>query len=509
MKRREPYEDEDARLLPLGRVVVRRVDDVDSSPQGELLIAEPVLDPEVEAIRLQYVRSLGAGFLQRHPRYDAVCAVIADLFQLDFAFVNIMDDKTAYITGLEGTFSDTQFDRNFGLGVLALLQDKPEVEVVEDMQEKGRFKQHPLVAGFPYLRFNMFCSATTSTGISLGAIGATATRPMQMSMAGCTLFANLASLLIHMMEVDHPAPPDWRNPRSSPGGGSSASADLATGGSSSNAAKAQGGGSSGEGDGASGLASGSVSGSSSGGQAGNGRVGSDIGPEQAKANGRIGQEPGRAAHRACSQLLLVDANDGWRVLYATDEWYKAAGRGQRGQLASTSATATLSSSSGKDNRADALPAFWDMYTSISNTEDHWEHPISRTAPLVEQGVVFRLFVREKGSSPEHGPIVTYECRPAATAPLYPGTRQLAINEKLNPLPELDAKLHGLYFAVLCDLDTDDMAAHLEPSAEPGTGAGLNSAQALELGGQQQPGDGGVSGRVARAARGSQGDPPPA
>lgn len=83
-----------------------------------------------------------------------------------------------------------------------LLPQHPEVLVVENALEDVRFRNNPLVVGFPHIRFYAGCPLVASNKMRLGSLCVIDNKPRTFDAESCNLLANFAEMVVREIEKD-------------------------------------------------------------------------------------------------------------------------------------------------------------------------------------------------------------------------------------------------------------------------------------------------------------------
>ena len=108
------------------------------------------MSPEIEAARLDYLRSLEIVGTPSEPQFDAVARLARDLFGVPIALISLIESDEQWFKarcglGVEGTSRSVSFCSH------AITGD--DVLVVEDAWQDPRFWSNALVTGDPHIRF--------------------------------------------------------------------------------------------------------------------------------------------------------------------------------------------------------------------------------------------------------------------------------------------------------------------------------------------------------------------
>lgn len=108
------------------------------------------LFPKNEAARLAALRALKILDTPPEQRFDAITNFARELFQVPIALVTLVDQQRQWFKSKVG-LDATETPRSVSFCGHAILAE--EVFVIEDASLDERFRDNPLVAGFPFIRF--------------------------------------------------------------------------------------------------------------------------------------------------------------------------------------------------------------------------------------------------------------------------------------------------------------------------------------------------------------------
>lgn len=125
--------------------------------------------PENEAERLAELHQLHIMDTDAEPEYDEVTALAARVFDTPISLISLVDDKRQWFKSKVG-LDPSETPRDISFCQYAILEPK-EVFVVEDAHLDDRFgPEHPLVKGYPRLRFYAGAPVVTPQGNALGTL---------------------------------------------------------------------------------------------------------------------------------------------------------------------------------------------------------------------------------------------------------------------------------------------------------------------------------------------------
>ncbi len=108
--------------------------------------------PKNEEERLQAVNSLGVLSTGPEDRFDEITQQAVEVFGVSMSTVTIIDRDTEWFKSCKGNLCDARSgDRATSFCGHAMLAEG--IFIVEDTLEDERFKDNPLVIGYPFIRF--------------------------------------------------------------------------------------------------------------------------------------------------------------------------------------------------------------------------------------------------------------------------------------------------------------------------------------------------------------------
>jgi GAF domain-containing protein len=108
--------------------------------------------PKDEQQRLEAVKKLKLLNTEPEDRFDKITQEAVERFGISMSTVTIIDKDTEWFKSCKGNLcGDNSGDRKSSFCGHAMLADN--VFIIEDTLEDERFKDNPLVVGYPYVRF--------------------------------------------------------------------------------------------------------------------------------------------------------------------------------------------------------------------------------------------------------------------------------------------------------------------------------------------------------------------
>jgi diguanylate cyclase (GGDEF)-like protein len=156
----------------------------------------PIPDNETE--RLRAVRSYDILDSQPEVDFDALTRVAAHTFHTPVAVVGLMDSDRLWFKSRLG-LDVPQLDRQIAFCAFAVMEPG-KLLVVEDLQRDPRFKDNPLVASPPFVRFYAGAPLVDPNGFALGTIAVVDTQPRVLDDNEQAVLHDLSTLVMTALE---------------------------------------------------------------------------------------------------------------------------------------------------------------------------------------------------------------------------------------------------------------------------------------------------------------------
>jgi GAF domain-containing protein len=147
--------------------------------------------PPDEQGRLKKVISLGLLDTKPEERFDAITKAAVEQLHVPIATVTIVDEKREWYKSCQG-LDMTEAPREVSFCAHAMLSS--EIFIVEDTLKDERFKDNPMVTGYPHIRFYAGVSLHSQEGIAIGVFCIKDTKPRTLSPAEIATLMELASM---------------------------------------------------------------------------------------------------------------------------------------------------------------------------------------------------------------------------------------------------------------------------------------------------------------------------
>lgn len=154
--------------------------------------------PENEAERLKALHTYDILDSPPEVDFDVLTRVAAQVFQVPAAVVGLLDSNRVWFKSVLG-LDIPQMDRTLAFCAYSVMQPG-KVLVSEDLQEDERFRDNPLVAGPPYVRFYAGAPIVDPNGYSLGTIAIVDTKPRDFGEKEQSLLLDLSVLAMTALE---------------------------------------------------------------------------------------------------------------------------------------------------------------------------------------------------------------------------------------------------------------------------------------------------------------------
>jgi diguanylate cyclase (GGDEF)-like protein len=149
------------------------------------------LTPDNEANRLKSLNKLNILDTPPEERFDRVTRLAKSLFNVPIALVSLVDSSRQWFKSCFGV-DVSETGREISFCGHTILQDS--VLVIEDASNDERFKDNPLVAGEPNIRFYAGYPLTSHDGYNLGTLCIIDDKPRKFSASDLAIFSDLGML---------------------------------------------------------------------------------------------------------------------------------------------------------------------------------------------------------------------------------------------------------------------------------------------------------------------------
>ena len=130
--------------------------------------------------------------------FDALTRIAAHTFATPIAVVAMLDVDRLWFKSKIG-LTIPQLDRKIAFCAHAIMSPK-EALVVEDLRADARFRDNPLVAQAPHLRFYAGAPITDAENNSIGTIAVIDAKPRRFTELECAALADLASVVMTTLQ---------------------------------------------------------------------------------------------------------------------------------------------------------------------------------------------------------------------------------------------------------------------------------------------------------------------
>lgn len=157
--------------------------------------------PKNESQRWNYLCSLNVLDSEPEQRFDDLTKLCCLVFKAPIALVSLVDKERQWFKSVQG-LPVNQTDRKSSFCAWTLLPQNPEVLVVENALDDDRFRDNPLVQGFPNIRFYAGCPLVGSNDMRLGSLCIIDTKPRRFDAESCNMLANMAEMVVREIEKE-------------------------------------------------------------------------------------------------------------------------------------------------------------------------------------------------------------------------------------------------------------------------------------------------------------------
>lgn len=160
---------------------------------------EPAQRPVNETDRLNALYATGILDTPSDSRFDDITKLLCNILKAPMAIVSLVDQYRCWMKSSVG-MPVNEAPREVSICAWTLLPAHPEMLVVPDTLEDGRFQNCPLVTGPPHIRFYAGAPLVTSQGFRLGNLVVMDTKARQFDAEACNLLANFAEIVVRQIE---------------------------------------------------------------------------------------------------------------------------------------------------------------------------------------------------------------------------------------------------------------------------------------------------------------------
>jgi len=154
------------------------------------MITPPILQKEKE--RLEAVHRMAILDTKPESRFDNLTKEAAEMLDVPISTITIIDEKREWFKSCTG-LDQKEGERAISFCAHALVVK--DLFIVKDTLEDERFKDNPMVLGYPFIRFYAGQSLLDyKTGQPIGVFCIKDTQPRNLSIEEISVFMNLANL---------------------------------------------------------------------------------------------------------------------------------------------------------------------------------------------------------------------------------------------------------------------------------------------------------------------------
>lgn len=157
--------------------------------------------PMEENTRWNYLCDLNILDSEPEQRFDDITKLCCMIFKVPIALVSLVDKERQWFKSVQG-LPVRETDRRSSFCAWTLLPQYPEVLVVENALEDVRFRNNPLVLGFPHIRFYCGSPLVGTNGTRLGSLCIIDSKSRQFDAESCILLANMAEMVVREIEKE-------------------------------------------------------------------------------------------------------------------------------------------------------------------------------------------------------------------------------------------------------------------------------------------------------------------
>jgi signal transduction histidine kinase len=154
--------------------------------------------PQNEAARLEKLKSYRILDTPSEDAFDRITRIVAETIGVPISAISLIDADRQWFKSKQG-LAATQTGRDVAFCAHAILDN--DLLIVEDALSDKRFRDNPLVAYPPNIRFYAGAPLRTSDGYNLGTLCAIDSKPRQLTDSHKQLLRDLSTLVIDEMEL--------------------------------------------------------------------------------------------------------------------------------------------------------------------------------------------------------------------------------------------------------------------------------------------------------------------
>lgn len=153
---------------------------------------------DFELRRLNALRSYEILDTESEKIFDDMTKLLAQVFESNIALISFVDENRQWFKSKFG-LDICETDRDIAFCDHAIRQD--DVFIIQDTHQDERFKNNPLVTGFPHLRFYAGAILKTAEGYNIGTLCVADTKPKKVTALQIETLKNFASLVMSHIEL--------------------------------------------------------------------------------------------------------------------------------------------------------------------------------------------------------------------------------------------------------------------------------------------------------------------
>ncbi|MFM7407238.1 MAG: PAS domain-containing protein [Cuspidothrix sp.] len=154
--------------------------------------------PENERQRVKLLNQYQVLNTPPETEFDEIAQLAADICDVPIALISLIDDKREWFKSQVGV-NISEINRNLSFGNSTILE--PEILIITDTLEDGRFINNPLVTSPPYCRFYAGVPLINTYGLALGSLCVMDTKPRKLSLKEEKILKKLAKQVIRFLDL--------------------------------------------------------------------------------------------------------------------------------------------------------------------------------------------------------------------------------------------------------------------------------------------------------------------
>ncbi|KAI8471136.1 MAG: kinase-like domain-containing protein [Monoraphidium minutum] len=176
------------------------VSESDGASAQLMVVLNELLLPDDEDVRWDALTSYNILDTEPEEAYERITKLCKTLFKVPIAMVTFVDKERVWLKSVQGLSGLTEVDRRYSICAWTLLSRYPEALVVPDLREDIRFKDYPVVTGWPYVKSYAAAPIVTAGGQRLGTLCILDYKVRAFTAENALLLAQLSGMVMREVE---------------------------------------------------------------------------------------------------------------------------------------------------------------------------------------------------------------------------------------------------------------------------------------------------------------------